>query len=383
MIENLEQFWVNLRESLIDNKFIKLTLSKPRTKGELLNIYARPILLKDQKQLSFTFRYKTKDETKNYSFDEGLAFLKQQIPDFFLHANVFTSNQNIILESSKKGNIRFSSQPATLLKLNSLAHDQAKKRFITSDRPYLQALGITNKQGQVLKEGQAKYKQIDKYIEIMDSLLTKKQLTEPIHIADMGSGKGYLTFALYDYLTYELGWEVNMVGVELRSNLVDFCNELAQKIGFKNLFFLAQDIKDYATQKMDVLIALHACDTATDIAITKGIQSNAQFIVCAPCCHKQVRKQMNRHNNFQSILKHGILEERQAELITDGIRALIMEYYGYHTKVFEFISNEHTGKNLMITGVSNQHPNVEALEQIDTLKRQFGIQYHYLEQLLF
>jgi SAM-dependent methyltransferase len=383
LTENLEQFWDNLNVSLTNKEFIKLTLSKPRAKGELQNIYVRPILLKDQKYLSCTFRYKTKDETRNYSFDEGIAFLKQQIPDFFLHANLFTSNQDITLESSKKGNIRFSSQAATLLGLSSLAHDQPKKRFITPDRPYLQALGITNKQGQILKEGQAKYKQIDKYIEIMDSLLSKKQLVEPIHIADMGSGKGYLTFALYDYLTYKLGWEVNMVGIELRPNLVDFCNELAQKMAFTNLSFIAQDIKDYPTQKIDVLIALHACDTATDIAIAKGIQSNAQFIVCAPCCHKQVRKQMNKHNNFQSILKHGILEERQAELITDGIRALIMEYYGYNTKVFEFISNEHTGKNLMITGVSNNHPNKDTLEQIATIKRQFGIQYHYLEQLLF
>lgn len=383
MVENLEQFWDRLRTSLVDDEFIKLTLSKPKAKGELQNIYVRPILLKDEKYLSCTFRYKTKDETRNYLFDEGVAFIRQQTPDSFLHANLFTSHQDITLESSKKGNIRFSSQSATLVKLPSLTHDQPKKRFITPNRPYLQALGITNKQGQILKEGQAKYKQIDKYIEIMDNLLTKKQLVEPIHIADMGSGKGYLTFALYDYLTNELGWNINMVGIELRPNLVDFCNDLAQKMVFKNLSFISQDIKDYPIEKIEVLIALHACDTATDIAIAKGIQSNAQFIVCAPCCHKQVRKQMNKHNNFQSILKHGILEERQAELITDGIRALTMEYYGYSTKVFEFISSEHTGKNLMIIGTKSNHPNLDALKQIEEIKQQFGIQYHYLEKLLF
>ncbi len=383
MIQNIEAFWSHLEKSLFNDEFIRLTLSKPKTKGELQNIYVRLILLKNEKHLSCTFRYKTKDETRNYLFEEGVTFLRQQIPDSFLHANLFTSIQNIALEISKKGNIRFLTQPATLNKSTSLAHDKAKKRFIAPERPYLQALGITNRQGQILKEAQAKYKQIDKYIEIMDNLLTNKPLVTPIHIADMGSGKGYLTFALYDYLTHELGWNINMVGVELRPNLVDFCNNLAQKMAFEHLSFIAQDIKDYSSEKIEVLIALHACDTATDIAIAKGIQSNAQFIVCAPCCHKQVRKQMNKHNNFQSILKHGILEERQAELITDGIRALIMEYYGYSTKVFEFISSEHTGKNLMIVGTKNNYPNPDALQQVEELKQQFGIQYHYLEKLLF
>jgi len=197
----------------------------------------------------------------------------------------------------------------------------------------------------------------------------------------MGSGKGYLTFALYDHLRNNKKVEASMVGIELRPKLVDFCNELAQSTGFEKLQFLAQDIEEYKAEKIDMLIALHACDIATDIAIAKGIKAGASTIVVAPCCHKQIRKEMQCETALQSVLKHGILEERQAELLTDGIRALLLEAHGYKTKVFEFISTEHTPKNLMITA-TKAPARPEALEQIAKIKADFGIGYHYLERLL-
>jgi hypothetical protein len=174
---------------------------------------------------------------------------------------------------------------------------------------------------------------------------------------------------------------VSMTGIELRSNLVEFCNDLANKSEYHQLEFLSKDIHDYHPEKINMLIALHACDIATDIAIAKGIQADAEIIVVAPCCHKQVRKAMKHENELSAVLKHGILEERQAELITDGIRALLLEAHGYQTKVFEFISTEHTSKNLMITAVKSQ-PKEGALAQVKAIKEQFGIEFHYLEKLL-
>jgi SAM-dependent methyltransferase len=261
-------------------------------------------------------------------------------------------------------------------------HNKEKSRFVTADRPYLNHLGITSKDGKVLKSWQSKYKQIDKYIEIIDGLLKQTALPKTIHIVDMGSGKGYLTFALYDYLVNVLDLDVTLTGIELREHLVDFCNDIAKQSNFKKLSFIAQDINDYPAEKIDILIALHACDIATDIALAKGILSEAALIVAAPCCHKQVRKQMVKQNPLQAVLKHGILEERQAEMITDGIRALMLEGNGYAAKVFEFVSSEHTNKNLMIVGTKTQQPQLSAFEQIAQIKAQFGIEEHYLERLM-
>jgi hypothetical protein len=163
--------------------------------------------------------------------------------------------------------------------------------------------------------------------------------------------------------------------------LVEFCNNLSKKCEFEQLSFIAQDINAFETERLDMLIALHACDTATDIAIAKGIKSEAKIIIVAPCCHKQIRKELNVTNEMQPILRFGILEERQAELLTDGIRALLMEAHGYKTKVFEFISTEHTPKNVMIIGIKSK-PRKEALAQVEAIKKHYGIGFHALEKML-
>jgi hypothetical protein len=230
----------------------------------------------------------------------------------------------------------------------------------------------------------AKFRQINKYIEVLDAEFKNLNLPEDAVIMDMGSGKGYLTFALYDYFVNVLKTKVNITGVEFRKELVAYCNSIATACSYKGLHFTEGSIESTELKKADVLIALHACDTATDEAIWKGITAGASLIVVAPCCHKQIRKQFNVHNEMEPLLKHGILEERQAELITDGLRALIMEDCGYKTKVFEFISTEHTPKNMMITGVKKSDTNSkkDIPEMIHNIKKSYGIEYHHLEKLL-
>jgi SAM-dependent methyltransferase len=232
---------------------------------------------------------------------------------------------------------------------------------------------------------QDKFKQINKYVEIIDGILKSVEKDDALSVVDMGSGKGYLTFALYDYLKSRQNGQIKVTGVEFRPDLVEKCNKIATDSGFDGLSFIKGTIEKAKLPGFDMLIALHACDTATDEAIFRGIKSKAPVIVCAPCCHKQIRKQLKPDNILKEITRHGILEERQAEMLTDTIRALILEAYGYKTRVFEFIATEHTPKNVLISGTSNNpttKPNQAVLERVKLLKAQFGVEQHHLEKLL-
>ncbi|MEY3450690.1 MAG: hypothetical protein RL711_515, partial [Bacteroidota bacterium] len=197
-------------------------------------------------------------------------------------------------------------------------------------------------------------------------------------------GKGYLTFALYDFLKNKKGLNVTLVGIELREELVSFCNTTAKACGFEYLSFVCERIENYQENQIDILIALHACDTATDDALYKAIVSNASLIVCAPCCHKQIRQQVKGKTQESALLKYGIFKERQFEMVTDTLRALILEKHQYSTNIFEFVSNEHTRKNIMLIGSKSTEKNNEAAidQKITEIKQTYQIDFQYLEQLL-
>ncbi|WMX15926.1 SAM-dependent methyltransferase [Aureispira sp. CCB-E] len=382
----MEEFLEAVRKSIAQEEFAKITLSKSVPKSaDLKNIYVRRVDLKEGFYLSFTYRYHTQDIVKNYSLDEAVDILDQHLGKDFLTGTLLTIKEDVVIQFNKKRKVRLQRRQPTTRQLPKRSHNKQKNYSIEESNPFLERLGVAAN-GKVLKAHQDKYRQINKYIEIMDALLEQSNVPEQAHIVDMGCGKGYLTFALYDYIQRQQGKPPKMVGIELREHLTDFCNQQAKALGWKHIDFVAQDIFEYDNDKIDVLIALHACDIATDIAIAKGIQANAALIVVAPCCHKQIRKAMSSQNILHSILKNGILEERQAEILTDGIRALLLEANGYQTKVFEFISSEHTAKNLMITAVKQRQIDIELrqerLNQVADLKEQFGIKMHYLEKLL-
>jgi hypothetical protein len=319
---------------------------------------------------------------KNHPIEAALGIIRLWLGMTFLNASLMTTEADYNLVFNKKRKARLLTKKASLKTVPSTNHDRTKMRqIIPEENIYLRELGITSTEGKVLKAGQRKFKQINKYIEILSGLISENFKKETLNILDVGSCKGYLTFALYDFLKNNLNKNPQIAGIELREPLVDFTNQLAQKCGFDKLHFIAKDINDFEVKELDILIALHACDIATDIAIAKGIHSNAELIVVAPCCQKQIRKQMDCQSELAPILKHGILEERQATLITDGIRALLLEAHGYKTKVFEFISTEHTSKNLMIVGVKAK-ADTTAFLKIQKIKEAFGIEKHYLEGLL-
>ena len=378
-------FFDSLAESIAANNFTKLTLSKPSYKSrELINVYVRLISLKDQPTLSFVFRYKTKDETKNFSLKKGREEVKLLLSESFKNATLLTDTESINLQTSKKGKVLITKSRNNASSGTDSGHNLKKQYLVQPDRPYLYQLGVTNSTGEVIPKMADKFRQINKFIEIAEGLISEEKHQTELSMVDMGSGKGYLTFALYDYLTHTKKLKVLARGVELRKDLVDYCNQVAKSCEFNGLRFEQGTIGDWKhEQSIDVLIALHACDTATDDAIASGITSNARVIICAPCCHKQIRQQLKGKQQESPLLKYGIFKERQFEMVTDTIRAMILEGHGYQSKIFEFVSNEHTRKNVMLAGVQKGSANkAQAQKKIDQLKSEFQIDEHYLETLV-
>ncbi len=384
MTDSLFQLLEAFDTSVSRDNFVKLTFSKPvRKSNNLSNVYIRQIVLKEEVYFQFLYRYTTNDQVKNYTLEESKLEMEQLLQNMFRACILFTLENDLQVFISKKKKVSYKlNKPSFKNKLPE-NHDVIKvKRAV--NRPYLQYLGITDKNDNVIPKMADKFRQINKYLEIIEAQLQAAKLPSKLHIVDMGSGKGYLTFALYDYLVEKGFKEVTITGIELRENLVTYCNAIAEKCSFSNLHFVAQKIQEYNERKIDILIALHACDTATDDAIYKGLVSKASLIICAPCCHKQIRQQVKGKTQKDPILKYGIFKERQFEMVTDTIRALILEKNNYSTNVFEFISNEHTRKNVMLTATkSNKHIDAAKIEnKINALKNAYGIDSHYLETLL-
>lgn len=388
--KTLPDFIGALEQSCAAGRFIKLSLAAYKgVEDGLKAIHIKPVILRGAPMLSFTYRYKTRDITKNYATSEGIALIGDALGQDFNAATLRTSAFDLQFERLVDGKIRIKRSEATRKDAPDMAHDRQKNRMIeTQGKEYLHALEITDAQGRVLKSAQDKFRQIDKYIEILGHLIDDLPGDLALDIADMGSGKGYLTFALYDYITNKRGRPARVTGIEYRQDMVDLCNKIAAQSGFTGLRFVRGAIGDYEMGNTNVLIALHACDTATDDAIHKALMADAALIVVAPCCHKQVRREMEAHkahNDLDFLTRHGIFMERQAEMATDGLRALIIQYFGYQTKIFEFISNAHTAKNIMIVATKKSGRrdvrDPDSLERIKQAKAFFGIGRHHLEDL--
>lgn len=393
----------------------KITLSKYKgDQANLEKILIRPIMLKNQPMLSFVYQYQTRDITKNYSLQDALAEITQQLDAGFKQLNAKTVTHDYQLMISKKGKPLFSQQShsqkphsqqlnvqSSSLPSNSehgslekshfirtaSTHNRAKQRYVEQSRPFLEQLGITDQQGQIIPAMSRKWKQINKFVEIFANAIAQTSLTQQdtISVVDFGSGKGYLTFAVHDFIRQQLHKTAKVTGVELRDELVQFCNQVAQTVDATGMTFYQGDVRSFNADKIDIMIALHACDIATDYALHTGIRLNAAVIMCAPCCHKEIRPQLKMPSLLQPMLQYGVHLGQQAEMLTDSLRALLLEAHGYDTKVFEFVALEHTSKNKMILAVKKQ-PNAkkqaEMLQKIQELKQFYGIEMQSLEMLL-
>ena len=386
-IETVEKFISETAKSLHTETFVKLTLGNYKGADEhLQKILVRLVETKKGTRLFFLFRYDTRDTAKNYDFNEGVAKLREFLGADFFSGHLFTTENDFQLEIGKKGKSRLNIAKPTFKAKPAIEHNREKQIQIDPNSFYLRALGITTDKGEIRDKQQDKWKQINKFVETLGNLFDKSPLKDrtTLNIVDMGSGKGYLTFAAYDFFKNIRNLDVTIIGVDTKQQLVGLCNDIAKASEFENLKFVHGWIGDYELKDVDILIALHACNTATDDAIFKGIKAEADLIVVAPCCHQEIRPQIKSPEMFKDILRHGVMMERTAETVTDGMRALLLEKSGYATRVFEFISTEHTPKNNMIVGIK-QTENAETKvfdEQIAEIKRFYGIQSQRLEDLL-
>ncbi|WP_372822149.1 SAM-dependent methyltransferase [Pseudomonas parafulva] len=382
------QFLTLLGDALHSGTLTKLVLARHVGADQSLQrIIAKPVQIKGQPCLSLVYRHQTRDITRNLPLDQAQALVAELLPESFRNAHLFTAEGEVQLGFSKKGKPLLQRHGTPVPREAAAGgHDREKKRYLELSRPFLRDLGVTDTQGALIPSMSRKWKQINKFIEVFAHALGSAPLTadQVLRVADFGSGKGYLTFAMHDYLRNTLAREAQVTGVELRPDMVELCNAAAARLEHSGLEFQCGDVRSVVPDAIEVMIALHACDIATDYAIHTGIRCGASIIMCSPCCHKQIRPQLHSPRLLQPMLQYGLHLGQQAEMLTDSLRALYLEACGYETKVFEFISLEHTNKNKMILAVKRRQAgdNSALLEKIAQLKAFYGIQEHCLESLL-
>lgn len=387
-----ERFLSLVHQAVTDGTLVKLTLGKPApgaADATLRNVFVRPVELKAGPHLTFVWRHDTRDVTKNYRADEALTVLELLLGREFLDGHLFTPAQTAQVETAPdgKGRLRVKladTAPAPV----SARHDRSKVRAIAPDSGWLRDLGVTGENGEP-REGMApKLRQIERFAELLQHLVGDARLPAPVEgeaplaVADMGCGKGYLTFALATVL----GAGARVTGIDTRADLVDRANLVAKMRDIPGLSFRCGDIADLAADeamKLDVLVALHACDVATDEALAAGVRAGARLLIVSPCCHKELRGQLGTPAVLEGAFRHGIFRERQAEFVTDALRAELLEWAGYRTKVFEFVSTEHTAKNLMIAAIRAHPPGAEPrLRRLRALAAFYGVTRQRLAERL-
>jgi SAM-dependent methyltransferase len=385
-------FFALLDASLEQGTLVKLVLAKPTgieadgIEATVVRTTVRQITLRGEACLTFVYSYPTRDITKNFPVREGIKRLRELIGPVFKNAHLHTPEEEVQYSIGKKGRATITTAQVKSTDTASSTHNREKQRWLELTRPFLVELGVTTAQQQLIPAMSRKWKQINKFIEVFAHALAASPLAQAkqLNVVDFGSGKGYLTFAIHDWLRNVKGLAANVTGVELKPDMVKLCNDAITKLRIEGLRIEEGDIRSYQPESLNVMIALHACDVATDYAIHLGIRANADIIMCSPCCHKQIRPQLRSPQLLKPILHHGVHMGQEAEMVTDGLRALLLDACGYDAQVFEFISLEHTDKNKMILAVKRataKSPN-EVLAQIAEIKKFYGIREQCLETLL-
>ena len=392
-----DEFIAAFDRAIADRMLASLVLSKNRhAAGDLQSVRIRPIELRGETMLSFVYRHATRDVTKNLAPGAGraavVALLDLHTEPSFAHATLHAGDAELQLRFSKKGKqalVRTERPLGDTTARAAPAHDRAKPRVLPLDLPFWVDLGIADERHRLVPSMARKWKQIDKFLEVLEHALDDAGLTAdgpPPRVVDFGCGKGYLTFAVHEYLRRRFGAGPEVTGIELRADLVALCNAAAARAHCEGLRFVQGDLRSFVPEAVDVMIALHACDTATDHALDLGLRAGARILVASPCCHKELRPQLTSPKPLAPLFRHGIHLGQEAEMLTDGLRALALEASGYQAKVFEFVSLEHTSKNKMILATRRPGDAGEtarrAAAEAESLKAFYGIREQCLERLL-
>lgn len=367
-----------LHDAFAERALLYAVLSSPLHKDstQRSKIVIRPVMIKQELLYQITEFQGQQTFHKNISSAECLQLIQGMLGAFFEQGLICTPKNDFHVLINKKGKITILSKPPTKQQL-VLTHNR-KKHYILEEgvpNPFLIALGIMSPEGKVLAKKSDKFKQLNRFLEMVNDVLPHLDKSKKLHIIDFGCGKASLTFALYHFLKHIHGYDLDVVGLDLKKEVIDNCQQLAQKLGYNNLNFILGDINNYSpASKVDMVITLHACDTATDAALEKAVRWNAEVILCVPCCQHELYEQV-KNPTLAPILRHGILKERFAALATDAARAHLLEILGYHTQVLEFIDLEHTPKNLLIRAVlkANKTASQHAIEEYRIFKTTLNI----------
>lgn len=367
----------------LNETLIRVILSNPSSKDGVIKICARPML--KNKSLLFQIEEYTKTQVfhKNLTAGDASSYLTGKLSSdtssqtaSFKNALVETKSFTANVLVSKKGTITIKKKMNASPKQTkiSLSHNR-KKKYILEEGipvPFLIDLGVMTQNGNIINAHYDKFRQINRFLEYIEDILPSLPTGRELRILDFGCGKSYLTFAIYYYLKILKGYPVRITGLDLKEDVIRHCNELAVKYGYDKLEFLCGDIAYYdGCSQVDMVVTLHACDTATDYALAKAVGWGAKVILSVPCCQHELNKQM-KNDLLSPVLHYGILKERMAALITDGLRAQILESNGYRTQILEFIDMAHTPKNLLIRAVYNGHC-ADNKDQINELLAAFDI----------
>lgn len=333
--------------------FISGTISNPREKGGVTKVKIRPMLVKEKLIFQFEAFENNQAFHENVSAEEAVIKV-QKYMELFKQLQMMTKTVNYTILVSKKGKVTIQKKGVKgEVKKVDLSHNRSKKYILEEGVkvPFLYDLGVQTADGKIVKSRFDKFRQINRFLEFIEDILPQLAKEKEVTILDFGCGKSYLTFAMYYYLHELKGYDIRIIGLDLKKDVIRLCNELSEKYGYEKLKFLEGNIADYTgVDEVDMVVTLHACDTATDFALAKAVGWNAKVILSVPCCQHELNGQI-QNDMLAPVLKYGLIKERMAALITDALRAEYLEGEGYDAQILEFIDMEHTPKNILIRAV--------------------------------
>ena len=381
-MEQLEQ----VLKEILNEKLIRIIISNPRKATEPKKMEVRPF--QEKGGLFFQFSVYRNNQVFHGNYDRDSAYIKimGDLKENYRQMEIWQDCRMIHVLVSKKGKVTVKEKKNNTPMKIQLSHNRKKEYILPPEKkiPFLVELGVQTAEGKIVDKKYKKFRQINRFLEFIRDVLPELPRDRKLTIIDFGCGKSYLTFAVYYYLKIMNHYDVRMIGLDLKKDVIEHCNKLAQQFGYEDLVFLQGDIGSYeGVEQVDMVMTLHACDTATDFALDKAVRWGARVILSVPCCQHEMNQQISS-NLLQPVLKYGILKEKMSALITDGLRANLLEQKGYEVQMLEFIDMEHTPKNLLIRGVKRERLTVEQKGDSQSYK-ELCKQIHFqgtLEQLL-
>ena len=363
-------------EEQLNAELSQLIISNPRRAALAQKVKIRPVLLKEQLSFQVT-EYKGKQVFhENLSKEQAIVYIIEQMEKFFGQMLLESVSKTVHVLVSKKGTVTIKQKTQKKeVKPKELSHNR-RKRYILEEGipvPFLVDLGVQTKEGKIVNSRYDKFRQINRFLEFVQDIVEDLPKGREITIVDFGCGKSYLTFAMYHYLKVMKGFDIRVIGLDLKEDVIAYCNELKEKYGYEKMTFTTGDIASYTgVDAVDMVVTLHACDTATDYALEKAVKWGASVILSVPCCQHELNYQM-KNEELEAVLKYGLLKERIAALVTDGLRAEMLEQCGYDTQVLEFIDMEHTPKNILIRGVKKKGGKKASFEKYKRCCKELGV----------